>query len=66
MMLSDYVALNEMLIGCNEMERMWKEKSWHNLRYYPGICLEGLRKTTKNLGQDYWSPGCGLNLGPPE
>jgi len=28
--------------GC---ERKW---SWPNLRYYPGICLEGLRKTTKN------------------
>jgi hypothetical protein len=28
--------------------RKW---SWHNLRYYPGICLEGLRKTTRNLVQ---------------
>jgi hypothetical protein len=21
-----------------------RKKSWPNLRYYPGICLEGLRK----------------------
>jgi len=26
------------------------------LRYYPGICLEGLRKITKNLNQDSWLP----------
>jgi hypothetical protein len=31
----------------NELERIWKGGSWRNLRYYPGICLEGLRKTTK-------------------
>jgi hypothetical protein len=23
-----------------------RKQSWSNLRYYPGICLEGLRKTT--------------------
>jgi hypothetical protein len=27
------------------------------LRYYPGISMEGLRKTTKNLSQDSRSPG---------
>jgi hypothetical protein len=27
------------------------------LRYYPGIRLEGLQKTTKNLNQDRGSPG---------
>jgi hypothetical protein len=29
----------------------WKgcgRKQWSNLRYYPGISLEGLRKTTKS------------------
>ena len=30
----------------NELERLWKEQSWNNLRYYPGICLGGFRKTT--------------------
>jgi hypothetical protein len=24
-----------------------RKQSWPNLRYYPGICLEGLTKTTK-------------------
>jgi hypothetical protein len=37
-----------------------------NLRYYPGIFLEGLRKTTKNLRQDSQSQGRDLNMGPTE
>jgi hypothetical protein len=31
------------------------------LIYQSGICLEGLRKTTKNLSQDSRSPGRDLN-----
>jgi hypothetical protein len=32
----------------NELERIWKEVVVARTRYYyPGICLEGLRKTTK-------------------
>jgi hypothetical protein len=46
--------------GCG---RKW---SWPNLRYYPGICLEGLGETTRNLSQDNRSPGGDLNPGPPE
>jgi hypothetical protein len=38
-----------------------RKRSWPNLRYYLGICLERLRKTTKNLSQDSLSPGRGLN-----
>jgi hypothetical protein len=34
----------------------WKEcgrkQSWHNLRYYAVIPLEGLRGTVKNISQD--------------
>jgi hypothetical protein len=30
----------------------WKKLLWPNLRYYPGIYLEGRRKTTTTLGQD--------------
>jgi hypothetical protein len=37
-----------------------------NLRHYPIICLEGLKKTTKNLSQDSQSPDWDLNLVPPE
>jgi hypothetical protein len=48
----------------------WKGcgRSSHYLisRYYPGIFLKGLRKNTKNLIQDSWSPGRDLNPGPPE
>jgi hypothetical protein len=43
-----------------------RKQSWHNLRYYPGICLEGLRKAMETLSQDSHSPGEDLNLGPPE
>jgi hypothetical protein len=35
----------------NELERMWKERSWPNLRYYPGIYLEELRKPRKTSGR---------------
>jgi hypothetical protein len=33
------------------------------LRYYPGIRVEGLRKTTKNLNQDSRSPGSRFEAG---
>jgi hypothetical protein len=36
------------------------------LRYYPCICLNGAKKTTRNLSQDRQSPGRDMNLGPPE
>jgi hypothetical protein len=32
----------------------------------PGICTEGMRKTTKNLSQDSQSLGQDLNPGSPE
>jgi hypothetical protein len=35
-------------------------------RYYPGIRLEGLRKTTRNLNQDSRSLGPRIEPGPPE
>jgi hypothetical protein len=57
----------------------WKDDAWimnwkgygrkwscTNLRHYPGICLERLRKTTKILSQDSRSLGQDLNPGPPE
>jgi hypothetical protein len=33
---------------------------------YSGICLEGLKKTMKNLSQDSRSPGQDLNPRPPK
>jgi hypothetical protein len=29
-----------------------RQSSWPNLKYYPSICLQGLRKTTKNLSEN--------------
>jgi hypothetical protein len=43
-----------------------RKRSWPNLRLYPGIFLEGLRKTMKNLRQDIRSPSRDLSPGPPE
>jgi hypothetical protein len=36
------------------------------LRYYPSICMEGLRKTTKTLTHDSWSTDRDLNQGAPK
>jgi hypothetical protein len=47
-------------------KRCRRKRPWPNLRYSPVICLEGLRKNTKNLSQDSRCPGRDLNLGPPE
>jgi hypothetical protein len=34
-----------------------RKRPWYDLRYHPGIYLEGLRKITKNLSKYIWSPG---------
>jgi hypothetical protein len=39
---------------------------WPNGRYYPSTCMNGLRKTTKNISQDSRPPGRDLNPGLPE
>jgi hypothetical protein len=36
----------------DELEMFWKEVVMAQLRHYPGICLERLRKTTESLSQD--------------
>jgi hypothetical protein len=43
-----------------------RKRTCPNLRCYPGICLEELRKTTKNLSQDSKSSGRYLTPGPPK
>jgi hypothetical protein len=50
-------------MSCKGYRRKW---SWPNLRYYPGILLERLRKTTKTLSQDSWFPVCDLKPRFPE
>jgi hypothetical protein len=37
-----------------------------HLWYYPGIGMDGLRKTTKLLSQNSWFLGRDFNTGPPE
>jgi hypothetical protein len=39
-----------------------RKQSWINLKYYIGICHEGLWKTMKNLSKDSRSPGRDLKL----
>jgi hypothetical protein len=43
-----------------------RKRLWHKRSYYPGCCLEGLRKTTTNLIQDCRSPGPDLKSPPWE
>jgi hypothetical protein len=38
----------------NELEECGGKQSWPDLRYCPGICLEGLRITMKYPSQDGW------------
>jgi hypothetical protein len=48
------------------VKRCESKRLWSNLRYYPGISLERLRKTTKDLSQDSRAPDRDLNSGPLE
>jgi hypothetical protein len=50
----------------DESERMYKEAIVPNFRYYRGICLEVVRKSTKNFSHDGRSSGRDLNPVPPE
>lgn len=52
---TDCIASNHRMI--NELGRNWKEVAVHNVRYYNGICLEGLSKIMNNLSQYSRSPG---------
>jgi hypothetical protein len=50
----------------DKFDRIWKEVIVALMRYYPGICLQKLRKVTINLSQDSWCPGRDSNGAPPE
>jgi hypothetical protein len=47
-------------------KRYGRRQSWSKLRYYPGICVEGLRETTEKPQSEYLFPGRDLTLGAPE
>jgi hypothetical protein len=44
----------------------WKESFVSILRFYSVVCLQGLRKATRNLSQDIWYPDGGSNRLPSE
>jgi hypothetical protein len=50
----------------NKGEIMWKEVVVAYLRDCPGIGLEGMMKTAKDLNHNSRSPYRDLNPGPPE
>jgi hypothetical protein len=43
-----------------------RKQLWPNLRHYPNICLQGLRKTTKTSVKIAGLQVGTLNPGPPE
>jgi hypothetical protein len=50
----------------DELGMISKEMVVAYSRYYPGICLEVLKKTKKSLGQDSRCPDRHSNPAPPE
>jgi hypothetical protein len=45
----------------DELERIWREAIVTKFRYYPGTCLEGLRKTSKGFNHENQPFGVYLN-----
>jgi hypothetical protein len=52
------------MIMINELKMMWKEVECHNLIYYLGIFMEGMRKNNKIFRQRIGSQVRDLNEGP--
>jgi hypothetical protein len=56
----------------NRIYELWtgkdlsRKQSWPSPDYYPGTCLEGLCKITRNLGQDCWCWSFNLSQISPE
>jgi hypothetical protein len=57
----------DQIIGLNnELKKREGKRKRANLRWYPGISLEGLRKTAKNFSEASRFLGSESNLAPPE
>jgi hypothetical protein len=50
----------------DELERVYKEEGIDYSRYYPDICLEGLRKIPTKNSQDRWCSGQDSNRASPK
>jgi hypothetical protein len=51
MTLSIPSILTSVDVMTDELESVWKEAIGAQSRYYPSICLDGLRKLQKTLGR---------------
>jgi hypothetical protein len=49
-----------------EVKTIWRVVVLLETNRYPVICLNGLRKTTENLSQDFWCIGRDSNRARPE
>lgn len=49
----------------DKLERTRNIVAMAYLRYYPGICLDRMRKTIESLSQYNWHPGQDLNQASP-
>jgi hypothetical protein len=50
----------------DELEVIWNEAVVAYFGHYPGLCLEGVRRVTKNLNQGSRCPGRDSNRAPSE
>jgi hypothetical protein len=55
-----FAALNDETTVDDELQRARRERSWHIMKYYFVVCLEGLRKITRNTVMIAENPGRGL------
>jgi hypothetical protein len=46
---------------CDDRNRFGRKPLWSNLKDCPSICLDGLKKITRNLGQHSQCPDLGQN-----
>jgi hypothetical protein len=52
----NYIAWNN-LVAVNNCKGYGRKRSWPNLRHYPGIFLEGMKKITKKKSHNRQCPG---------
>jgi hypothetical protein len=64
--IQQHSASHGTMTNDDELERIWKEAVVAYSKYYPGICLQGLGKTTRNLGLDSTCLLQDSNRVPPE